>query len=172
MRVIFFHHSEYAESTWLLQLYPSIRGSDAVGLSAPAAPLPRFSLFLRAHDGPLLHSPSVPPVSSVSHGVAPPAVFSEPSAALYSYLQSSPPAPFSPVPAFLRALPVPASCCSPPSGFFSSAGHFPDAAHHLSAWKSHRSEERRVGKECIFLLSRVHLKVKGRMNVAGTEMLV
>src|SRR5690625_5320674 len=50
MRVRFFHHSEYAESTWLLQLYPSIRGSDAVGLSAPAAPLPRFSLFLRAQD--------------------------------------------------------------------------------------------------------------------------
>src|SRR5690625_5603062 len=127
MRVIFFHHSEYAESTWLLQLYPSIRGSDAVGLSAPAAPLPRFSLFLCAHDGPLFHSPPVPPVSSLSPRVAPPAVFSEPSAALYSYLQSSPPAPFSPVPAFLRALPVPASCCSPPSGFFSSAGHFPDA---------------------------------------------
>src|SRR5690625_7350356 len=122
MRVRFFHHSEYAESTWLLQLYPSIRGSDAVGLSAPAAPLPRFSLFLRAHDGPLLHSPSVPPVSSVSHGVAPPAVFSEPSAALYSYLQSSPPAPFSPVPAFLRALPVPASCCSPQIGRASCRG--------------------------------------------------
>src|SRR5690625_2538809 len=139
MRVRFFNHSEYADSTWLLQLFPSIHRSDTVGLSAPAAPLSRFSFFLIAHYATLLHSPSVPLFSSVSHSVAPHSVFFAPSASLYSYLQSSPPAPFCPVPAFLRALPVPASCCSPPSGFFSSAGHFPDAAHHLSAWKSHAS---------------------------------